>query len=470
MVVKTSTKALAPAGHPGGAVGPVLMEYQSPSAALIARPVPAASRYTTWVIVALFVVAVALMTLVPIDRVVDAVGKVSATTGNLTVQPFDQSLVRSIDVKEGQIVHAGDVLAELDPTLAQADMGSLEAQVTSLQAEVNRLTAETQNRPYVPDGSAPGELQAMIFAQRHSERVFKEENYAQKINAAHAKVEQDQSDVRNLTERLQVATEVESKRRELQRLQVGSQLNSLAATDARVQVQASLADARQAVLSDQRSLDALVAERDADRQQWKAETSQQLTEQGRKLSDAEEQLRKATLHRTLVRLRAERDAIVLRVAPVNVGTVMQPSQEFIELVPLDTPLQIEALVDGSEVGFVRVGDQATIKFKTFPYALYGTATGTVRSISPDSFKDPTAAPGKEPLTPGNATPADTAMGSLFFRAKISIDEVRLHNLPQGAQIVPGMPVEADIRIGKRTVMNYLMSRFIPATSEGMREP
>jgi HlyD family secretion protein len=62
------------------------------------------------------------------------------------------------------------------------------------------------------------------------------------------------------------------------------------------------------------------------------------------------------------------------------------------------------------------------------------------------------------------------MGSLFFRAKISIDEVRLHNLPQGAQIVPGMPVEADIRIGKRTVMNYLMSRFIPATSEGMREP
>src|SRR5208283_2633868 len=108
-----------------------LLEYQSPTAELIASPVPVASRSPGLVIVALCLALAAVITLVPVDRVVETTGKVMATTGNLAVQPLDVSLVRSIDVKEGQLVHAGEVLAELDPTFAQADAGSLEAQVAS---------------------------------------------------------------------------------------------------------------------------------------------------------------------------------------------------------------------------------------------------------------------------------------------------------------------------------------------------
>jgi hemolysin D len=470
-IVKSGSKPLARlARPPGEAVGPVLLEYQSPTAALIARPVPMASRFTTWVIAAMFMVILAMLSLVPIDRVVDSSGKVTSTTGNLIVQPLDVSLVRLINVKEGQIVHAGDVLAELDPTFAQADAGSLESQVSSLQAEVNRLTAETHNRPYMTDGTAAGDLQAMIYAQRHSERTYKLENYAQKIDGLRVKVDQAVSDVRNYTERLQLASEVEAKRRELERMQVGSQLNRLQATDTRVDIQSRLAQARASGEGAKRDLDAQIAERDGYVQQDLGQTSQQLTEEGRKLSDAIEQLHKANLRKQLVQLRTSRDAIVLRVAPVSVGTVMQSGQEFMELVPLDAPLQVEALIDGRDVGFVRVGDPVTIKFDTFPYGLYGNATGTVRSISPDSFKNPDAPPQQDTLTPGMQSRADTAMGTLFFRAKITIDELRLHDLPQGAQIVPGMPVKSDIRIGKRTVMRYLMSRFIPAVSEGMREP
>ncbi|CAH2599411.1 Membrane fusion protein (MFP) family protein [Rhodovastum atsumiense] len=446
---------------------PVLLEYQSPTAALIARPVPLAARFTTWVVASLFAALLAVMSLLPIDRVVTAAGKVTATTGNLMVQPLETAIVRSIEVKEGQLVHAGDTLAQLDPTFAQADAGSLETQVASLSAEVTRLTAETQGRIYQSDGSPAGQLQAMIFTQRHGERTLRLENYRQKIEALTVKAAQAESDVRTYTQRLALASEVESKRRELERLQVGSQLNRLAATDARVDIESRLAAARSEVQSSRRDLAALVAERDGYVHQNAAETSQQLTEQGRKLADAREQFNKAALRRTLVQLRADRDAIVLRIAPVSVGTVMQTAQEFIELVPLDAPLQIEAAVDGRDVGFVRVGDPVTLKFETFPYALYGTAEGTVRSLSPDSFKDPTAPPSKEQVDKSRAA---QAMGVLFFRAKMSIDAVQLHDLPEGARIVPGMPVTADIRVGKRTIIGYLMSRFIPAASEGMREP
>ena len=99
---------------------------------------------------------------------------------------------------------------------------------------MERLTAEAQNRPYLADGSAASQLQGMIHAQRHAERAFKVETYAQKIEAARVKLAQALSDVASYTERLGLATQVEAKRRELEQLQVGSQLNRLAATDSRV--------------------------------------------------------------------------------------------------------------------------------------------------------------------------------------------------------------------------------------------
>ena len=88
----------------------------------------------------------------------------------------------------------------------------------------------------------------------------------------------------------------------------------------------------------------------------------------------------------------------------------------------------------------------------------------MRSVSPDSFKDPEAAPSKNT----DLRPQEGETGVLFFRARVSIEEVRLHDLPEGTRIVPGMPVQADIRVGQRTVLTYLMSRFIPASSDRIR--
>ena len=110
----------APAGAAQAAAGkndnlaPMLLEYQSPSAALIEQRVPAASRYTLWVLASIFVVALILSATVPIDRVVVSQGKVVTTNSNIVIQPLETAIVRSIDVREGQIVKAGQVLACLD--------------------------------------------------------------------------------------------------------------------------------------------------------------------------------------------------------------------------------------------------------------------------------------------------------------------------------------------------------------------
>ena len=67
-------------------------------------------------------------------------------------------------------------------------------------------------------------------------------------------------------------------------------------------------------------------------------------------------------------------------------------------------------------------------------------------------------------------PIPNGSGDLYYRARIAVDRVDLRNTPADFHVMPGMPVTADIKVGKRTVLQYLMGRVLGAASEGMREP
>jgi HlyD family secretion protein len=449
----------------GDVAAPILLEFESPSAALLALPVPFRSRFVIWMIASMFFAMLLVAFTYPIDRVVVTNGKVVATDPNVVVQPLEVSIVRSIKVEEGQLVKKGDLLAELDPTFAGSDAAAEQAQEASLQAEVNRLQAEMDGRPYVSDGSPQGQLEQMMFTQRHAEVTFKLENYNQQIGSLRAKIDQANSDIRSYSDRLVVATRVEAMRKELEKLQVGSQLNTLAATDNRVEMSRFLEAARAALAGAQRDLDAEIAERDGYLQQFRSDTGQLLGEEYRKLADMRGSAEKSRLRHNLVDLRADRDAIVLSIAPISVGSVMASGDQFFTLVPIDSPLEIESVVDGRDAGFVRLGDPVTIKFQTFPYFTYGIARGVLRVMSPDSFHKP-----MDDMDKVGKPRSEEAAGTFFYRAKISLDKMMLHDLPPDFRLTPGMPVQADVKVGTRTVIQYLLSRVIPATTEGMHEP
>jgi HlyD family secretion protein len=157
---------------------------------------------------------------------------------------------------------------------------------------------------------------------------------------------------------------------------------------------------------------------------------------------------------------------VLSVNHASVGSVLQSGTEFITLVPADAPLEVESNISGRDDGFVHVGDPVAVKFDTFPFTQYGLARGTVRTISADSFTAQDQAKGRTegavPVSPNSTEP--------YYKARVAIDKVELHNVPEGFHLVPGMPVTADIKVGKRTMLNYLLGRILPTVQTGMREP
>jgi hemolysin D len=443
---------------------PGLLEFHSPSAALAVAPVQYGARGINMVVCSLAAACFAAMALIPVDKVVVAQGKVVAQTATSVVQPLETAIVRSVDVREGQVVKKGELLARLDPTFATADAGALTAQVESLSAEVGRLQAEASGTDFRPTSTSPAALlQRAIFTQRAAERGFKMENYAQKISSLQAQIQRSMSDVNSYTDRLKIAVELEGKRVELERAGVGSIINRMAATDSKLEVERGLNTARAQALQGARDLSAMQAERDAYDQNWRSQVIQELTEQSRKLSDARENLAKADRRRQLVELRADQDSIVLNIAKVSSGSVLQSGEQLMSLTPVDAPLEVEANVPGTESGFVHAGNPVTIKLDSFPPSQYGDLAGTVRFVSPDSFVG-------DPDQRQRGVQQMPQTGQAFYRMRVTIDESKLHDTPPGFRLVPGMPVTADVKVGKRTVMSYLLSRVMPVAMDGMREP
>lgn len=432
------------------------LEFISPTAAIIARPPSRVALGVVWIMASLFGCLLAIIGLLPIDRVVAAEGRLVPLSPTILVQPLETSIIRSFEVRPNQLVRAGELLARLDPTFATADLATLTSQHASLAAEVARLEAEAAGERYRPEPGQFGALQAAIFAQREAERTFRIENFRQRMRSLSETMQRGEVEAQQLERRLAVAGQIEGMRRELERAQVGSRLNALMSTDSRIEVQRGIGVAQSQARSAARDLAAVQAEHDAYGSQWRAQVVKDLAERRGSLNDVQENLTKAQLRRQLVELRAPADAVVLELGKTSVGAVLAPGELLVSLVPLNSALEVDAQVQPRDMGFVAIGDPVKIKFETYPYIRHGTADGTVRTISEDTTRN------REAATPQGERP--------YYRARVTLDAANLRNLPADFRLMPGMPVQADIVVGDRTILQYLFQRVLRPFREGMREP
>ena len=442
-----------------------LLEFYSPSAGMIATPIKPAARSTSMLVTAMVAALIVIACVCPLDRVVTGQGTLSATDSTIVVQPFDQSIVHSIDVREGDIVKPGQVLARLDPTLSEADVINLRQQVESLSAEVSRRTAEAAGVDYKPDLTNPASTgQEAAFLERQAEYRSRMDSYTQQIAEAQADLAGFEASVSAYSQRLKFAVDVQAMRQKLEADQVGSRLSTLGALDNTAEIQRSEADAIESANSARAKIAATAAERDAYSKNWKAQVYADLTEAQRKLYQSRDDLSRADLRHKLIIFKASKPAVVLNIAKVSVGSVLSPGADFITLIPADSPLEVDSQIPASQSGYVRLGDPVTLKFLTLPYLTYGGATGTVTNISADSFNPDDHSVGNSSGISGGTT------GKLYYRARITIDKYNLRNTPRGFHLTPGMPISADIKVGRRTIMQFMLSSVVPTFRNGMREP
>ena len=436
----------------------VLESFHSETGALLAERGPTLARWTLRVAAAALALALVLSGFLKIDRMVTGSGHIYSLQPTMVVQSLDRAIITSLRVREGDRVSAGQVLATLDPTFAEADVAQLKVQIESLNATIARLQAEHDGRELTTADLPPRyvAIQQALWIQRHAEHEQRLRGFDAKVAEYQAKIEKSQSNIRHYTSQLQVMSEVEDMRHKLYDMKDGSRLNYLQATNERLEIERNLEQEKNAMAETQHALESARADRETFLRQWQGQVDADLIQHRTERDGAMEQLVKATKHNDLIDLRASTDAVVLNVGKFSVGSVLPEATPLLTLVPADAPLEAEIHVDAQEIGFVRTGDPVTIKVEAYNYLEHGTVEGHLRVLSADAFTtsdDDKAAPTRP-----------------YYKGYVTLDRVNLHGVPPDFRLVQGTPVTADIQVGKRTLLSYLVRGALRSVDESMREP
>jgi HlyD family secretion protein len=163
----------------------------------------------------------------------------------------------------------------------------------------------------------------------------------------------------------------------------------------------------------------------------------------------------------LLELKAPQAGIVKELATHTAGAVLQPGTVLMTLVPSDEQLQAEVWVDNADIGFVREGQDVKLKLTTYPFQKYGMVDGTVRQVSADASEQGAGS--------GTARGEPPSSGQAKFRAIVALAAQGLENGAHRQTLAPGMQVQAEIKLGRRTVLEYLLSPVQRAWHEAGRE-
>ena len=456
-----------PAPPPERRVDRDAVAFQPDAAMIEETPLPRVARSSIYIVAALVVTAALWATFSYVDRVVTARGKLVTIDPLIVVQPLETAIIRTINVGVGDSVKAGAVLATLDPTFTESQETANRERLNSMRAEERRLAAEIYQKPFPPDPADDSldpkylALQNAVYAHRQAEYQAAVASSDADIARFEASLATNRTAQAGLQERLKVIGQVESMRQELYNISAGSRLNLLTTQLDRLTMSDQLAEKQQQEKELQQQRAAALEQKEKYINNWVREAGERLTTVQQDIATATQQLIAAERRRSLVVLRAPADGVVLELGQRSIGSVAREAEPLVTLVPVGNKVEAEVDVDSSDVARLRVGDNVRVKLDALPFQRHGTLSGTLRVITENSFQSDKKAGG----------PADKPDGQpAFFRARIAIGPITLQNVPMDFRLIPGMTAAAEINVGKRTVISYLLDPVVRLFDESLREP
>ncbi|MDP2831690.1 MAG: HlyD family type I secretion periplasmic adaptor subunit [Pseudomonadota bacterium] len=436
-------------------------EFLPAALALQETPVHPAPRIAMGLIMLFAFLALIWAVFGKIDIVASAQGKLIPDDRSKVIQPMETAVIQAIHVRDGQTVKAGDLLIELDATVAQADSTRVGEDLLAAQLEGARASAlldalaangQRGKRPVMALAGVDairiaaeqrllaGELAAFTtqidqidaaIARRVAELHTTEETVrklAQTAPIAHARAE----DYKNL-----LAQNFVSRHGYLEREQARIEQEQDLATQ-----RAKLAELKAAIAEGGRQRSALLAE-------TRRVALDRLHQAEQKIAGLSQERVKAESRDQLMRLTAPVAGTVQQLAVHTVGGVVTPAQPLMVIVPGENPLEVEAFVENKDIGFVHGGQVAEVKIETFPFTKYGTLQGSVAQVSSDAIQD--------------------EKRGLVYAARVKLARTSLEVDGKTVNLTPGMAVTVEIKTGKRRVIEYFLSPLMQYSDESLRE-
>lgn len=424
---------------------------------VVERPVSPTARLTMWVMLGGMAVLLLWLTFGKTDIVASASGRIVPADNVKLVQPAEAGVVRAILVHDGQRVKKGQPLVTLDPTLSTAEAAQAGKALETAEFDAARARAvigALDGRGYAfvaPKGAAAdvatiqdslaraqlSEISAGIAAQSADTRV------------AASAVSEARSQAAKLSETLPLLDEQIAAN---EKLLAQGYVSKLRVIEMRRQRIAALRD-RDTAYSTIGRANAQVSSAGSGvartRAAARGEVLTQLVRAEAEVRLRREELIKSARRSSFQHLVAPVDGTVAQLAVHTEGGVVEAAKPIMVIVPDGGTLVAEVKLLNKDAGFVQPGQAVAVKLEAFPFTRHGAVPGRIQRVSPDAIDD-------ERLGP-------------VYLARVTLDRTTVDRGDRKVPILPGMTATADIKTGRRSFMDYLLSPIDAATTSAARE-
>lgn len=434
------------------------LEYQSDALTLENRQPPLILWVVYIILAAVIVTFITWSCLFKIDRVVTAHGKLVTERPNIVLKPLERIVIKQVNVKAGQIVKKDDLLITFDPTFNHADVERLQLLRDSYNVHAERLRAELLGQKFQGQDISTDDRnfirQRVIFEER--QRYFREKIifHDENIKRLESILATRKLNCEKQRERMQTLLKLEGMYQDLHKMQAASLKQLLELQIQRIEFEGSLDTMEGQVTESEHDLLSARSEKNSFLNQWREDIAEELVEVERELESVYQQLNKAERSMSLTELRAPCDAVVHEIAAYQEGSAVREAEALITLVPIDVTIEAQVNVDPRNIGKIKLDDQARVKLEAFPFQRYGTLAGAVRTISEDTMQQQSP---------------DGLQQQSYYQVKLALSG-RLSARAQNYRLIPGMQVTAEIKVGERRVIEYLIDPLIKALDESLNEP
>lgn len=434
-------------------------EFLPAALALQEQPVSPAPRLAMWLIVSFFAIALLWACFGKVDVTATAEGKIIGSGRSKVIQPFETATVKRINVTEGRSVKAGDVLVELDYTVAQADYQKnvTDLQFARLEADraqqlLGTIAGQHQAAHAIPlsgiDKQALAESQRLLASQigEYQTRLYTLDAQMQKSQAELASIS---GQVKNLEKIVPIAKMRADDFLQLKDENYASRHEYLAYQQAYLEKATELDRLRGQVTELYAAVNTVASQRAQFIAETRKTTVDSLNTAQQKIDSYQQETIKAGQRQKQTVLKSPVDGTVQQLAIYTIGGVVTPAQALMVIAPKNDQVEVEAFIQNKDIGFVHENQPAEIKIETFPHAKYGTIDGKVLSISDDAISD--------------------EKKGLIYSSIVRMDKNTMNVEGKQVNLGSGMAVTVEIKTGQRRLIEYFLSPLVQNARDSLHE-
>jgi len=407
-------------------------------------------RILLWIVVVLVIVTFLWSYFGRVDEVAVARGRVIPDGMVKVIQPRETGVIRAIHVEEGQRVKEGELLIELDPTITQAEVEGYKRSLDINRYEVERLKAELEGRGVRWGGQDHDRLALLQMELKNA----REGEYRAKVSSLELVISQKkialisaEESIGKLEKMVELVSKQEKALGRLAEKGYASFMEHLQRQKELVRAEKELSEQRKLAEQIRDSLKEAEGNLEVLKKERERCILGEIIEKERAITLLESEFTKASKRYQLEKLYSPVHGTVHGLLAHTIGGVVTSAQPIVTIVPEGTPLIVEATIPNKDIGFIRLGQKAELKFDTFPFQKYGTIEGELFYISPDA--------------------QEVDKVGLVYKIKLRPKRFSIRVEDRDISISPGMAVTAEIKTGKRRVIDFFLSPLIKHVDESL---